>query len=84
MPTIYPTGQHAESLIKYHIERIQAMERELANVKQENELLHSIIKQQTPKEAQLVKPLQTKWKTYTYCQQTNQVGCIYIQTMNYS
>jgi hypothetical protein len=60
MPTIYPTGQHAESLIKYHIERIQAMERELANVKQENELLHSIIKQQTPKEAQLVKPLQTK------------------------
>lgn len=48
MPTIYPTGQHAESLIKYHVERIQAMERELANVKQENELLHSIIKQQTP------------------------------------
>jgi hypothetical protein len=60
MPTIYPTGQHAESLIKYHVERIQAMERELANVKQENELLHSIIKQQASKEAQIVKPLHTK------------------------
>lgn len=56
MPAIYPTGQHAESLIKYHVERIQAMERELANVKQENELLHSIIKQQASKEAQIVKP----------------------------
>jgi hypothetical protein len=32
------------------------MERELANVKQENELLHSIIKQQASKEAQIVKP----------------------------
>ena len=76
MPTIYPTGQHAESLIKYHVERIQAMERELANVKQENELLHSIIKQQTSKDAQIVKPWHTKRKTYTYYQQTNQVGYI--------
>ena len=57
MPTIYPTGQHAESLIKYHVERIQAMERELANVKQENELLHSIIKQQTPNNEEIPKPV---------------------------
>ena len=57
MSTIYPTGQHAESLIKYHVERIQAMERELANVKQENELLHSIIKQQTPNNEENPKPV---------------------------
>ena len=57
MPTIYPTGQHAESLIKYHVERIQAMERELANVKQENELLHSIVKQQTPNNEESPKPV---------------------------
>ena len=57
MSTIYPTGQHAESLIKYHVERIQAMERELANVKQENELLHSIIKQQTTNNEESPKPV---------------------------
>lgn len=46
MPTIYPTGQHAESLIKYHVERIQAMERELATLRQENETLNNILQQQ--------------------------------------
>jgi len=46
MPTIYPTGQHAESLIKYHVERIQAMERELVTLRQENETLNNIIQQQ--------------------------------------
>ena len=46
MPTIYPTGQHAESLIKYHVERIQAMERELVTLRQENETLNNILQQQ--------------------------------------
>jgi hypothetical protein len=52
----YPTGQLAQSLIEYHVDRIHTMERELALVKQENELLHSIIKQQASKEEQPVKP----------------------------
>lgn len=46
MPTIYPTGQHAESLIKYQVERIQAMERELVTLRQENETLNNILQQQ--------------------------------------
>lgn len=45
MPTIYPTGQHAESLIKYHVERIQAMERELITLRRENETLSNILQQ---------------------------------------
>lgn len=42
----YPTGDLAKSLIEYHIGRIQTMERELALIREENEILHSIIKQQ--------------------------------------
>lgn len=59
MPTIYPTGQHAESLIKYHVERIQAMERELVTLRQENETLNNILQQQlTPTaHAETTKPV---------------------------
>lgn len=42
----YPTGELAKSLIEYQVERIQSMERELAIVKQENQILQSIIQQQ--------------------------------------
>lgn len=42
----YPTGDLAKSLIEYHIGRIQTMERELALIREENKILHSIIKQQ--------------------------------------
>jgi hypothetical protein len=46
MRTIYPSGQHAESLIKYQVERIRAMEHELATLRQENEILNNIIQKQ--------------------------------------
>ena len=42
----YPTGQLAQSLIEYHVDRIHTMERELALVKQENEMLKKIVNQQ--------------------------------------
>ena len=42
----YPTGQLAHSLIEYHVDRIHTMERELALVKQENEMLRKIVNQQ--------------------------------------
>ena len=42
----YPTGQLAHSLIEYQVDRIHTMERELALVKQENEMLRKIVNQQ--------------------------------------
>lgn len=53
----YPTGELAKSLFEYHVERIHTMERELALVKQENELLHSIIKQQAQANEESPKPV---------------------------
>jgi len=42
----YPTGELAKSLFEFQVERIHTMERELALVKQENEMLRKIINQQ--------------------------------------